>query len=217
MYGSIVTLHPVLRLDEEFIILIKKMPTIPFTSTSNPKYMVKLDTTADWQIFHDPILHLDIEEGFEYTIKLNKRLNMLATAHSSPYVYECLEVMDKVKIRAQLTGIQTFLGKHTWKLLQLYGEKITENQPTLSFDWKISMLNGYTGCNQMFTSVTIDDQYIYTEPISTSLRICKQEELENKFLSLFKEGYIRFDVAEQTLNLYHDKKLVAIFGIQYPS
>ena len=46
------------------------------------------------------------------------------------------------------------------------------------------------------------------------MRACNGINIENDFFQIFEQKQIQFDIAEQTLNLYNDRKLVMIFGLE---
>ncbi|NLN62272.1 MAG: META domain-containing protein [Myxococcales bacterium] len=102
-----------------------------------------------------------------------------------------------------------------WKLIQLNGETVSEFQPTLGFDLAEQRVFGSTGCNRYFGGFSQDETTISFQEMGTTMMACTEPamQMEAKFNALLNKQSFRYDVAEQTLNLYQDDTLVMVFGV----
>src|SRR5690606_2244996 len=105
--------------------------------------------------------------------------------------------------------------KHKWKLIQFNG-KLIENSPVyIVFDKSKGTVHGNSGCNTFFGPFKIEDDKVSFNKLAGTLMACTPErnKLENEFLTVLRNDDLRFDIAEQTFNIYKGNKLVMIFGL----
>ena len=113
-------------------------------------------------------------------------------------------------------SIWKFIAKNKWRLIQMNGETQTESPVTINFDLAEKRFNGNSGCNNYMGTYEAGNQTIAFGPAASTRRACldqKLNALENKFLSILGTKNFSFDVADQTLNLYQDNRLVLMFGL----
>jgi len=112
--------------------------------------------------------------------------------------------------------IWNFIGKNRWKLIQMEG-LTQENSPiTISFNIEDHRFSGNSGCNNYFGSYEAGSTSIAFGSAASTRRACMDQalnEMERKFLNILGGKNFKFDVADQTLNLYQNDRLVLMFGI----
>ncbi|WP_316822773.1 META domain-containing protein [Pedobacter gandavensis] len=112
--------------------------------------------------------------------------------------------------------IWNFIGKNRWKLIQMDGVTQENSPVTISFNLTDRRFSGNSGCNNYFGTYEAGSSTIDFGPAASTRRACMDAtltELERKFLNILGSKSFRFDVADQTLNLYQKDRLVLMFGI----
>lgn len=109
-----------------------------------------------------------------------------------------------------------FLQKYHWKLIQINGKLPPESPAFLAFRFEKAHFYGNSGCNNLSGNVHMSRNRIEFENIAVTEKAClgtSLMQLEQDFLGLLNKKQFKFDIAEQTLNLYHDDRLVLMFGL----
>jgi len=110
-----------------------------------------------------------------------------------------------------------FIEENNWKLLSINKElKNYEDFVSLKFNTKEEVFLGKTACNSFSATIKIEGKYIRFGKIISTMAACENEEInktEQKIINTLSEKKLRFDLADQTLNLYDGNRLVMIFGI----
>ncbi|WP_257957460.1 META domain-containing protein [Parapedobacter tibetensis] len=100
--------------------------------------------------------------------------------------------------------------------MQIAGET-QENSPVyIRFDKAKGSVNGFSGCNRFFGNFHNQDDYIKFNQLASTRMACAEahkNKLEQEFLAILRDELLRFDVADQTLNIYKDDKLLLMFGL----
>jgi heat shock protein HslJ len=109
-----------------------------------------------------------------------------------------------------------FIGSKKWNVIKLNDETLIDSGIWIEFDTAQQRFHGKGGCNSISGSYqTTNDQISFSQGISTRMA-CPDANVmrrEAAFLKLLSEHTFRYDVAEQTLNLYEDGKIVVMFGV----
>lgn len=110
-----------------------------------------------------------------------------------------------------------YIEKHAWKLIQLQGNSNRVYHPYLTFDFQNNTVIGYTGCSYFTGKVAISNtfnkiQFFDLEVKKKTCASTNRKVVEKNFIQLLEGETFSFDVAEQTLNLYQDNKLLFMFG-----
>jgi heat shock protein HslJ len=112
-------------------------------------------------------------------------------------------------------NIWSFIAKHKWRLIQMNGKSQDQSPAFMIFDTDKGRISGNAGCNNFFGSYTGDDRNISFGSMGSTRMACMDQErskLESAFLKLISDQKFTFDVADQTLNLYQNNRLVLMFG-----
>ncbi|WP_240431990.1 DUF4377 domain-containing protein [Pedobacter chitinilyticus] len=179
-------------------------------------YLVKYKTSKDWEYFYSGFQKFKYQEGYRYKVQVKRTQLKNVPADASSYSYEVVKVLSKKKVKAEKADAKAlaFLGKYSWKLLSINNQTITNGTATMNFDMKKRIVNGNTGCNGYGGSVqfTGKNKIAFSKVVSTQMA-CLDSNVEGEFLKLVSLANLTYDIADQTFNLYHNQKLVAIFGL----
>jgi len=182
-------------------------------------YQVKYNNSKNWELFYDQIAGFKYKPGYRYVLQVQRTKRINVPADASAYQYKLKKVLKKYKVQTKPVkedGVWGFVSKHKWNLIQLNGVT-QENSPAfLIFDTDKARFNGYAGCNNFFGGFEKTATTITFKQIGSTLMACADErknKLEADLLNLMSDKTFRYDVADQTLNLYQDNKLVLMFGM----
>jgi len=119
-------------------------------------------------------------------------------------------------------GIQTdenllvFIQGNNWRLISLDKEMKNYDYLSLKFNIREELLLGKTTCNSFSTTMKIKGEHIQFGKIISTMMTCPDEEInktEQKIIDLLSDRKLRFDIADQTLNIYDENRLVMILGV----
>lgn len=110
-----------------------------------------------------------------------------------------------------------YIERFAWKLIQFKGNSDRVYHPYLTFNFKENSVSGYTGCSYFTGKIVINNtfnkiQFIDLEINKKDCASANRKQIEKDFIDLLDGETFSFDVAEQTLNLYQDNKLLLMFG-----
>jgi heat shock protein HslJ len=110
-----------------------------------------------------------------------------------------------------------FIGSKKWNVIKLNDATLTSSGIWLEFDTDKKRFHGKGGCNSISGGYSASKEEIkFTQAISTRMACLDADAMrrETAFLKLISENTYRYDVADQTLNLYKDGKIAVMFGMQ---
>ncbi|HWV69340.1 META domain-containing protein, partial [Chitinophaga sp.] len=110
-----------------------------------------------------------------------------------------------------------FIGSKKWSVIKLNDTTLSNSGIWLEFDTNQKRFHGKGGCNSISGGYSATGNEIkFTKGISTRMACIDADVMrrETQFLKLISDNSFRYDVAEQTLNLYKDGKIVVMFGMQ---
>lgn len=113
-----------------------------------------------------------------------------------------------------------YIGSSYWRLIQINGAQPAAITAYLIFDIEAGKFSGNSSCNYISGTAKIREETIAFGSIITTERACMNEKvanLEHDFMRLLGNGLFQYDIADQTLNLYLDNKLVLMFGRYEPN
>ena len=100
-----------------------------------------------------------------------------------------------------------------WELIDLNGEELKpfNEDESIHFVIKDSVITGYNGCNRMNGSVELDDASISFGPMAVTRMMCPDMDVETKVMNIYT-GKRLFLFSEDTLKfLTADRNLIARF------
>ncbi|SHG18065.1 META domain-containing protein [Pedobacter caeni] len=158
---------------------------------------------------------------YEYTQALNdKRFRVAHTANTMTFYKGDESVLEfsngKGGTEEGGNDIWKFIASYKWRLIQMNGETQTESPVTINFSPAEQRFSGNSGCNNYFGTYQSGKETITFGPAASTRRACLDQNLsalESKFLGMLGTKEFRFDVADQTLNLYQNDRLVLMFGL----
>ena len=181
---------------------------------------VKFKKCQKWENLYSAIEGFDYHEGVRYTLLVNKKKREYMVADAGAYTYELVRIVRQKKKRMPEnnlvnTSAISFLAKHRWVLIQLNGKTQQDQNVYITFSAHDNSVNGNSGCNRFFGPVKIGKEDISFDQLGSTRMYCSPDlnKLENEFLSTLGAKHLRFDIAEQTFNVYNGDKLVAMFGM----
>ncbi|HEY8954931.1 META domain-containing protein [Chitinophaga sp.] len=110
-----------------------------------------------------------------------------------------------------------FIGSKKWSVIKLNDVTLDNSGIWLEFDTHQKRFHGKGGCNSISGGYSTNgDEIKFTKGISTRMACIDADVMrrETEFLKLIGDNSFRYDVADQTLNLYKDGKIVVMFGMQ---
>lgn len=113
--------------------------------------------------------------------------------------------------------IWSFINDKEWKLFMLENVGKDFGNASITFNINNKKITGNNGCNRFFGDFSTEADEIKFGSLATTRMACTNDEAketQDLMMKYLNEGTLRFDVAEQTLNLYQDNKLVMMFGLQ---
>ncbi|WP_316842337.1 META domain-containing protein [Pedobacter gandavensis] len=153
----------------------------------------------------------------EFTKALADKTFRLETSGTTLTFYKGKEKALEFRTEANNTNdIWNYIGKNRWKLIQMDGLTQQNSPVTISFNLADHRFSGNSGCNNYFGTYEAGSSTITFGSAASTRRACMDpalSELERKFLNILGTKNFKFDVADQTLNLYQNDRLVLMFGI----
>ncbi|TKC65086.1 DUF4377 domain-containing protein [Pedobacter hiemivivus] len=176
---------------------------------------VKYKTSKNWELFYSQISGFKYKPGYRYVLLVNRTKRTNVPADASAYEYKLKRVVKKVRMKQNTTTAWDFVLKHKWKLIQMNGVTQSESPVYMTFDGEKKRVGGKSGCNSFFGGFKKSDDTLTFNQMAGTMMACSPElnKLEHEFLTLIGDKTFRYDVADQTLNLYQGNKLVLMFGM----
>lgn len=174
---------------------------------------VKYKNSKDWEFFYGGITGFKHQVGYRYVLLVERTKRKNPPADASAYEYRLKKVLKKTKMKVNTTAWDYVL-KNKWKLIQMEGVTQEESPIYMVFDGGQKRVSGKSGCNNFFGGYEKSDGKLSFKQMAGTMMACSEElnKLEHQFLTLIGDKSFRYDVADQTLNLYLGDKLVLMFG-----
>lgn len=175
---------------------------------------VKYKNSKNWELFYGNIEGFKYEAGYRYVLLVNRSKRKNIPADASAYIYTLKKVVKKQKMQTSNSSWD-FVLKHKWKLIQINGVVQNQSPVYVTFDATGKRVSGKSGCNSFFGAFERTNNSLAFKQMGSTRMACSEElnKLEHQFLSLLGNQNFRYDVADQTLNLYQGNKLVLMFGM----
>lgn len=174
---------------------------------------VKYKNSKNWEMFYSHIAGFKYQLGYRYVLLVNRTKRTNVPADASAYEYKLKKVVKKVRMKTNATAWDYVL-KHKWKLIQMNGITQEDSPVNMVFDGTQKRVSGKSGCNGFFGGYEQSDGKLSFKQMAGTMMACSDElnKLEHQFLTTIGDKNFRYDVADQTLNLYQGDKLVLMFG-----
>lgn len=175
---------------------------------------VKYKNSKGWELFYSQISGFKYEPGYRYVILVNRTKRKNVPADASTFEYKLKKVVQKTKVKVNTNTVWDYVLKHKWKLIQMNGVTQKDSPVYMKFDGTQNRVAGKSGCNNFFGGYEKGDETLSFKQMAGTMMACSEDlnKLEHQFLTLIGEKTFKFDVADQTLNLYQNDKLVLMFG-----
>lgn len=112
-------------------------------------------------------------------------------------------------------SVLQYISDNSWKLIMLNGVGQDYGDTSIAFDFTEHRVSGSTGCNRFFGDIRLEPDFFSFKQMGTTRMACDAEtnKIENAFLKAISDKKLRFEVADQTLNLYDGDRAVMVFSI----
>lgn len=181
---------------------------------------VKYKNSKSWELFYSQIAGFTYKPGYRYVLLVNRTKRKNVPADASAYEYKLKKLVKKIKMKipASANTAWDFVLKHKWKLIQMNGITQKDSPVYITFDGDKKRVAGKSGCNTFFGAYDKSDGTLSFKQMAGTMMACSEElnKLEHQFLTLIGDQTFKYDVADQTLNLYQNNKLVLMFGMFRP-
>lgn len=176
---------------------------------------VKYKNSKNWELFYSQISGFNYKPGYRYVLLVNRTKRTNVPADASAYEYKLKKVVKRVKMKVNTTTAWDFVLKHKWKLIQMNGVTQTSSPVYMTFEGETKRVSGKSGCNTFFGGYNKSDDKLSFKKMAGTRMACSPElnKLEHEFLTIIGDKTFKYDVADQTLNLYLNNKLVLMFGM----
>lgn len=174
---------------------------------------VKYKNSKNWELFYSQIKGFKYEAGYRYVLLVNRTKRKNVPADASAYSYTLKKLIKKQKMPIQTTAWD-FVLKQKWKLIQMNGVAQSNSPVYFTFDGANKRIGGKSGCNNFFGGFERNGNTLSFKQMGSTRMACSDElnKLEHQFLTALGNQTFTYDVADQTLNLYQNNKLVLMFG-----
>ncbi|MGA8098893.1 MAG: YbaY family lipoprotein [Candidatus Cybelea sp.] len=107
------------------------------------------------------------------------------------------------------------LGSHAWKLASFEGHDLAgipnNRLPYVQFDMEKHALSGYSGCNRIFGSFTVQGSQLHLSPLGMTMMACTETALPEHTFMTGIQTVSSYVIENGKLKLLHDGTLVATF------
>jgi heat shock protein HslJ len=107
------------------------------------------------------------------------------------------------------------LGSRAWKLASLEGHDLAgipnDRLPYLQFDIDTHALSGYSGCNRIVGSFTMQGSQLHLSPLGMTRMACTETALPEHTFTAAIQTVNSYAIENGRLKLLHDGTLVATF------
>ena len=164
-------------------------------------YLIRKSPEGNWIMHYQEIVGLDYEPGFSYKLKVKKENIKDNPMDGASFSYRLIEEIERKDV-AESIAVDDLLDKE-WKLeyLKWKGNKfgVEGQSPSLHFK-RDGKVNGNGGCNNFFSTFTLDGRTIHLDEIGSTKMMCGEKmELE--------DAYFQF-LAREFRAIFTDGKLV---------
>lgn len=177
---------------------------------------VKFDPEEDWQLFYDQIEGFEHQEGYRYTLLVEKLEVLDPPADGSAFRYMLVEVLEQEEVDVMASGE---LDNTTW-LLTGFGDPqaltgvLEKVRVAFQYDPVEGIVTGTAGCNRYFgeASVNHEENTIALGPLGMTRMACQESVNQQEFAFItILEKVSRFEVQGDQLLLATEDGQVLIF------
>lgn len=179
-------------------------------------FQVKYKKSKDWEFFYSQIEGFEYTPGYRYVIDVKRTKRKNIPADASAYTYKLKRIIKKEKVANEAATELAFIAKYKWNLIQINGTMPPASSAYLIFQADGKRMSGSGGCNRIGGGFELTKDKISFSKIVSTMMACPDEnknKLEGTLLKMLTDGTFRYDIADQTLNLYQGDKLVLMFGL----
>ncbi|MCG8309152.1 MAG: META domain-containing protein [Cytophagales bacterium] len=180
-------------------------------ATAQKCYLIRSTSTGNWIMHYQDIQGFDYELGFSYKIKVRKENIKKAPSDGSTFRYILVEVLEQKDV-AENIAVSDLLDKD-WQLEYLIWNhtqyRVEEQPPVLKFE-KDGKVSGNGGCNNLFSSFTLDGRTINMAEVGSTRMMCESGmEMEEVFMKILElELRAIFDDGKLVLSADSGNKLI---------
>lgn len=176
---------------------------------------VKYKGSKNWELFYSQISGFNYKPGYRYVLLVNRIKKKNVPADASAYEYKLKRIVKRTKVKAKMNTAWDYVLKNKWNLIQMNGITQINSPIHMTFQENEKRVGGNSGCNTFFGGYDRTEAKLTFKQMVGTRMACTEElnKLEHQFLTLIGDKTFTYDIADQTLNLYKDNKLVLMFGV----
>lgn len=180
---------------------------------------VKSHPDSAWENFYGHIAGFNYEPGYQYKLRVRVTRVKNPPADGSSLLYTLKSVMEKKKVATGNTGVEwSYIARKKWGLIKLKDATLTDSKIWIEFDTATKRFHGSGGCNRISGGYEGDGSTLQFKQVISTKMACMDDvsnQRETAFLQLLSDHQYKFDIADQTLNLYDaNGNIVLMFGAQ---
>jgi len=168
--------------------------------------LIKETPEGEWTLFYDQIEGFEYEEGYAYQLLVNETAVNNPAADASSIKYELKEIVSKERSEENSELMRN------WTVIKLKGVDQLSAAPTFNFVEEDSRVSGFAGCNNYFSTYTINANALTFAKTGATRKLCENMIVEDTFLKTL-ESIVRFEVVKKELHLYDINDELLILAI----
>ena len=168
--------------------------------------LVKENKEDEWTYFYDQIEGFKYEEGYTYELLVNEIPVPNPAADASSIRYELKNIISKIPTLDNSELI------NEWTVIKIKGLGQLSSSPTMIFEKEDTKLAGFAGCNNYFSTYTVEGNTLSLGPAGATKKMCPDMSVEDMFFKNLPH-IARFEIVKKELYLYDQKDEMLILAI----
>ena len=168
--------------------------------------LVKESQEQDWTFFYGEIEGFNFEKGFNYELLVEEIQVENPPADASSIRY----VLKKIVSKTASVNSEDLLKE--WTVVKIKGLDQLSSSPTLNFEKEESKVGGFAGCNNYFSTYTVEENALTFGNTGATRKLCEDMTAEDAFLKSLSQ-IARFEIIKKELYLYDINDELMILAI----
>ena len=176
---------------------------------------VKEANDKDWKFFYASIEGFDYQEGYNYTLKVEKSKRDKVPADASAFTYKLKKILKKEKSQNVIEK-SNFLNEKMI-LTKLKGESITTAKVYLTMN--NGKLYGKSGCNNFKANYKLENNTIEVSLLGGTLMACDSDamKLESNFLKALEQKTFKVEEVNGIVTFRNPQTNTSVMEFKIPT